>query len=421
MKSFLGRLSSWGVIPARAEFNIAARNVWRHRRHTAVSVAVIVFGISAMVIASGFIQWMFWGMREAYIQSQYGHVRVVKPGYLEYGQVPVGKFLLSPDSPWLEKLQHDSRVRAVIPRLSFTGMASVGDITIGFMAEGVDPAAELQGASGFTVSQGRGLEVNAPPGVILGEGLARQLGVTPGQKLTLLSTTRSGGMNAVELPVHGIFYTALKEYDDVSLRIPIETAQKLLKVRGAQSWLVMLKETEQTDDFLASWRAQLPKDQFALIPWTEQADFYNKTVALFSKQMNVMKFIIAVIIVLAISNTLTIGIMERTTEIGTVMALGASSRAVQRQFMLEGAVLGVVGVCVGVVVALLLSALISHIGIPMPAPPGQTHGFVGAIRVESQVLIDAIVIAFFATLGASFYPSWRASHLNIVEALRRAR
>lgn len=411
----------WKILPTRAELTIAVRNVWRHRRHTAVSVAVIVFGISAMVVASGFIQWMFWAMREAYIESQYGHVRVVKPGYLEYGQVPVGKFLLAPDSPWLEKLQHDPQVRSVVPRLNFTGMASVGDTTIGFMADGVDPGAELQGATGFTVSQGHGLEVNAPPGVILGEGLARQLGVVPGQKLTLLSATRSGGMNAVELPVHGIFYTALKEYDDVSLRIPIDTAQKLLKVRGAQSWLVILKDTEKTTEFQKSWSAQLPKDQFVLIPWMQQADFYNKTVALFSKQMNVMRFIIAVIIVLAISNTLTISVMERTTEIGTSMALGSSGRMIQRQFMLEGMVLGVIGVIVGVVVALLLSALISRVGIPMPAPPGQTHGFIGAIRVETRVLLDAIAIAFLATLGASFYPAWRASHLNIVDALRRAR
>ncbi len=416
------RFSKWGMQqPGGVEWGIAWRNVLRHRRHSAVSVAVIVFGISAMVIAAGFIQWIFWAMRESYIQTQYGHVRVVKPGYLEYGQVPVGKFLLAPDSPWLGQLQQAPGVKAVVPRLSFTGMASHGETTVAFMAEGVDPQAELQGSSALVVYQGQGLEASTSPGVILGEGLARQLGVKPGQQLTLLSNTRSGGLNAVELPVRGIFYTANKAYDDVSLRIPIETAQKLLKVRGAQSWLVMLNETDHTADFLAQWRNQLPRDQFALVPWMAQADFYNKTVTLFSRQVNVIRCIIAAIIVLAISNTLSISIMERTTEIGTAMALGASRRRIRRQFVLEGCGLGIVGVLVGVATAVLLAWLISRIGIPMPPPPGMTRGFIGEIRLDAHILFDAASIALLATLCASFYPAWQASRLNIVDALRRAR
>ncbi|TAK90366.1 MAG: ABC transporter permease [Burkholderiaceae bacterium] len=400
---------------------IALRNVLRYRRNSAVSVAVIVFGISAMVVASGFIEWVFWAMREAYIESQYGHVRVVKPGYLEYGQVPVGKFLLSPDSSWLEKLKQDSEVRAVVPRLSFTGMASVGDTTIAFLGEGVDPGAELQGSTALVVYKGHGLGPGEAPGIIVGEGLARQLGVSVGEKLALLSNTRSGGLNAVELPVQGIFYTANKNYDDVSLRIPIETAQKLLRVHGAQSWLVMLKETHQTTEFLGRWRGLLPADQFALSPWTDQADFYNKTVTLFSKQVNVIRAIIAAIIVLAISNTLSIGIMERTTEIGTSMALGANRRRIQRQFVLEGCTMGLLGAVIGALFALLLSWVISKIGIPMPPPPGMTRGFVGAIRVDWKIMFDALAIAWLATLAASFYPAWRASRLDIVDALRKAR
>jgi len=405
----------------RVEWGIAWRNVLRHRRHSAIAVAVIVFGISAMVIAAGFIQWIFWAMRESYIQTQYGHVRVVKPGYLEYGQVPVGKFLLPPDSPWFDKLQQAQGVKAVVPRLSFTGMASHGDITVAFLAEGVDPQAELQGSTALVVYQGQGLETVSTPGVIVGEGLARQLGVKPGETLTLLSNTRGGGLNAVELPVRGIFYTANKAYDDVSLRIPIQTAQKLLKVRGAQSWLVMLKETDNTADFLEQWHNKLPHDQFTLVPWTQQADFYNKTVDLFSRQVSVIKFIIATIIVLAISNALTIGILERTTEIGTSMALGANRRRIQRQFVFEGLGLALVGAVAGIVCALLLAQLISHVGIPMPPPPGMTRGFTGQIRADTMIVFNAVVIAVVATLAASFYPAWRASKLNVIDALRKAR
>ncbi len=83
------------------------------------------------------------------------------------------------------------------------------------------------------------------------------------------------------------------------------------------------------------------------MPWYELADFYNKTVELFSKQVNVMKLIIALIIVLSISNTQTMTVLERTSEIGTSMALGVTRAQTLRRFLLESLVIGLVGGLVG--------------------------------------------------------------------------
>ena len=76
------------------------------------------------------------------------------------------------------------------------------------------------------------------------------------------------------------------------------------------------------------------------IPWSDLADFYNKTVVLFSRQVNVVKFIIGVIIVLTISNTQMMSVLERTTEIGTSLAIGQRRQAVMRMFMAEGVLIG---------------------------------------------------------------------------------
>ena len=130
-------------------------------------------------------------------------------------------------------------------------------------------------------------------------------------------------------------------------------------------------------------RARLADKGLQIVPWYQLADFYNKTVALFSKQVAVMKLIIAVIIILSISNTLTMSVLERTGEIGTSMALGIKRAQILAQFVGEGAIIGVIGGVVGVGLGLLLAFAISAFGIPMPPPPGMARSFVGEVRVTA--------------------------------------
>jgi putative ABC transport system permease protein len=148
------------------------------------------------------------------------------------------------------------------------------------------------------------------------------------------------------------------------------------------------------------------------------SDFYNKSVELFSKQVSVIYLIIAVIIVLAISNTMTMAVMERVGEIGTMMALGNRRRDILGIFLAEGCILGLLGASVGLGLGILLGLLISAIGIPMPPGPVMAWGYEAGIRLSPENLAKAAVIALGTTVLASFYPAWRASRLQIVDALR---
>src|SRR6185437_15114641 len=115
---------------------------------------------------------------------------------------------------------------------------------------------------------------------------------------------RSGGVNAVDATVRGLFSTATKAYDDTALRMPIATAQRLLGTSSAHAWVVILDDTDRTDDAAARIKPLVASRHLNVVPWYDQADFYLKTVALFSKQVAVLKIIIAIIIVLSVSNTL---------------------------------------------------------------------------------------------------------------------
>ncbi|MHB1290744.1 MAG: ABC transporter permease [Sulfuricella sp.] len=403
-----------------ANLLIAMRNLARNRRRALAALLTVAVGVTSLMLADGFIQWIFWAMRESTIQSQLGHIQVVRPGYLSAGAANPYAYVLPENSPQRRAIESTPGVKLVAPRLAVTGLISHGETTIAFVADGVDPQKEVELSKALRIVKGRNLADAAAKEVILGHGLARNLNVGPGATVALLANAAGGGINAVEAKVAGIFVSANQAYDDSALRLPIGLAQSLLRVNGAHAWLVLLNETEQTDHFLEQFRISFPAsaNKLEFVPWYQQADFYNKTVALFSQQMNVLRLIIGCIIVLSISNMLVMNVLERTGEIGTLLAIGFKRKKILHLFAIEGLLLGLAGASLGLVAGYGLAELISAIGIPMPPPPGMTEGYTGKIRITLNVVMNAFLIAFITTALAGLYPAWKASRLQIINALR---
>lgn len=401
-----------------ADLRIAYRNLLRNRRRTAVALLTVAGGCITYMLAGGFIDWIFLQMREATIHSQLGHLQIVRPGYFDKGIADPYAYLLPQDNSIQGALAKSVNPVVITPRLSFSGLISFNDTTISFLGEGVDPSGETQVSTRINVFEGHDLSSGEDRSVILGEGLAANLGVSIGQTVVLLATASTGSPNAVEARVSGIFMTTSKEFDDHALRMPIPTVRKLMRVTGATSWIVLLDNTEKTSAATLSARAVLPAQEFEVVPWSNLADFYNKTVVLFSKQVSVVKTIIALIIILSISNTQTMSVLERTTEIGTSLAIGLRRTQVLRLFLIEGILIGIIGGLIGIILGYFLSIGISGIGIPMPPAPGMAHGYTGEILITPLLAMDALILAILTTLIASVMPAWRASRMIIVDALR---
>ncbi len=401
-----------------SNFNLAVRNVFRHRARSASALVAIIFGVIALLIASGFIEWIFWAMRESTIESQLGHVQIVKPGYFREGVADPFRYRLAENTADWESVRTALHVETVTPRLHFGGLISRSDNTVSFLGVGVEPATERDVSSQVYMIAGTDLDTSDGKQALLGEGLAAALDVKVADTVVLLVKTGSGGINAVELEVQGVFRTSVKAYDDVALRMPIATSQRLLRTEGAHVWVVLLDDTAHTDATMAALRARLSEQDYELVPWYEQAVFYNKTVTLFSRQVSVVWILIALVIVLSISNTMIMSVLERTREVGTLLALGFRRRQIMRQFLSEGLVLGAAGGVLGLILGAILAAIISTIGIPMPPPPGMEVGFTGEIILTGPLLAGAFALAVLTATLASVYPAWKASRLEIVDALR---
>ena len=399
---------------------VSWRNVIRHKRRSLAGMVAVTFGTIALILAAGFIEFIYSAMREGTIHAGLGHIQIVRTGYLEHGMADPFDYILPASAPGRTIVEKAPHVVQVASRLKFTGLVGLRDTSLSFLGEGRDPDREVGGEDALIIEHGAPLSNAAPTGVLLGQGLAANLGAAVGDTVVLLVNKRGGSLGGIEATVRGIFSTQAKAYDDVALQVPFALADRLLQADGAHSWIVYLDRTSNTPAVVRYLQGRLGND-LTTVPWYEAADFYNKTVRLFSRQVLVMKVIIALVVVLSISNTMMMNVMERTDEIATSMAVGVRRARVLSRFLFEGLLVGMIGGIVGLVLGYLLAVLISKIGIPMPPPPGMARGYVGQIVVTGSLVRDALIIAIATALVASLYPAWKASRMVIAEALRHGR
>jgi putative ABC transport system permease protein len=404
------------------QIKLAIRNVFRNRRRTLITLAAMSFGGAAIVVFGGFVQAIFFGVRESTIRSQLGHIQLYRKGYSEKGNVAPYDYLIPNYTTLRAKLVAIEHVKEVTGRLGFSGLVSTGDTTTSFAGTGIQPEREVDlSAMAFTV-EGNDLTSREPRGITLGLGLARAFGVRPGDDLTLLSATKGGSINALAVKVRGVWESGEKSYDDRFLKVGLTQVQRLLDVENdeVQAIVLLLDKTDNTS-IVRDQVDRLIREQnldIEMRTWDELAIRYHQVRTLFSNIFFVIALIVAIMVIFGITNTMTMAIFERTREIGTIMALGTRRRRVVAMFVFEGLALGVLGAISGIVVGLVLAKVISALGIQLPPPPNSTRGFALRILVVPDVLVQAVVLSIVTAVLASLYPAWRASRLDAAEALR---
>jgi len=203
----------------RLYLKLAIRNVFRNRRRTIITLLAMGFGAAAIIVFGGFVHSIYFGVRESTIRSQIGHIQLYKRGYSEKGNLAPYDYLIRDYASLRAELARIEHVKTVTARLGFSGLVSTGDTTTSFVGTGVDPDGEIDLSSLAIVVDGKELVKRDKSGITLGVGLARAFGVKPGEDLTLLTTTKGGGINALAVKVRGIWESGEKAYDDRFLRV----------------------------------------------------------------------------------------------------------------------------------------------------------------------------------------------------------
>jgi putative ABC transport system permease protein len=402
------------------QFKLAFRNLLRQKTRTALTLTAIAVGVMALVLARGFVQDIFYQLQEATIHSQFGHVQMMRAGYQELGRRAPGNYLIQIDEAVRDDLQRLPEVKNVMLRLDFSGLLHGRKGSTPVFGQAVEAAREAELGTALNYLAGNALTDADAYGIAIGEGLANTMHLSVGDLVTLLVSTFDGSANTAELKVVGLFRSFSKEYDETAVHIGLQAGKELLDTQAVHRVVLELHETRATDRVASLLNDLFPAGDLEILPWYRLADFYEKTVALYRRQFAVLQFIVLVMVLLSVINTVNMAIYERTAEFSTLRALGTRGQGVVRLLLSESLIAGVVGVAIGLAVAVMIGQALSAIGIPMPPPPNSNAGYIAHIRLDSAGIGMAAMVGMLATLLATLLPAWRAARYPIIDGLRQA-
>lgn len=399
-------------------FRLALRNIFRQRARSAVTLAAIVLGVSGLIVSGGFVKDIFIQLGEAIIHSQTGHAQVFKQDFMERGTRQPERFLIEEPDAIARRIAALPMVEEVSARMSFSGLLNNGRRDLAIFGEGIEPEKEARIGSYMRYLQGRPLTDDDLFGIVVGEGVAQSLGLNAGDQATLVVSTAEGALNTLDVEVLGIFESFSREYDARAVRITLAASQKIMATPGANTLVISLHDTSATDSATAAVAAMLPAG-LEVRNWTQLSDFYEKTLMLYERQFGILQFIILVMVLLSVANTVNMSAFERQGEFGTLQALGNRRRDIFKLVVIENTLLGLLGAVIGVALGTALALAISSVGIPMPPPPNTNSGYTALIRLDAGVTATSFAIGLVATTLASLFPARKVSRTPIVDALRQ--
>jgi putative ABC transport system permease protein len=400
---------------------LAFKNIFRNKRRTLLTLFALIIGNIGILLFLGYMNATFYFMRESVIKGRVSHVQIYKKGYSEKGSIEPNKYMIKENDYRKIKsiLSKEKMVRVVTARVSLKGLIASRDQSTIFAGEGVDPEEDSELSSHLRIVDGKDLKKEIPDGIIAGLGVARSMSAKVGEGLTLMTSTVEGGINAVDVTVQGIMQTGAKEYDDIGLKIPISTAQRLLNTRAVTKIFVLLNDTENVPAFTQKLKEIIRTNKFDLEfkTWDVLAEFFHQTVNMMRSMFSFISIIIIIIIIFSIANTLTMSVMERTTEIGTIRAIGATKRSVLKLFLMEGAIIGIIGGLLGLCFGILSSHIINALDIRV-LYPGQNTAYPITVFINIKNGISCFLSSIVISILSSVLPAIKASRLVIVDAFR---
>ncbi len=408
---------------------LALRNVLRNRRRTGLTLLVVIAGFMALSLAGGFMAQTFDGLSQAAIRGGIGHIQLLHPSALEGDEGQSLEFSIPDGEALAARLRQDPAILDVLPRIQFMGLLSNGPKSVAFLGTGVDPGREPKfmavldslkdgaKAKGGEGSRWLATEVGSRE-VILGVGLAKSLGAAVGSSLTLMSTNKEGGLNAVDVEVVGLQDVGLRELNDRLLTVSLDSAANLVDAGPARSRLsILLKRPGDTALELPRVQALAGKEVQAL-PWFELASFYKQVKLLYLAIFGFMGLVLFLVVLLATANTLLMSVMERVREFGTLRAMGLQAGQLTSLLQWEGALLGLSGSACGLVLTLLFRVAVNAMHLQMPSPPGTSHGYELNIHWVPMVYLGVFLGLQLTLQLSALFPGLKAAKLRIVEALR---
>jgi len=415
--------------------SMACRNLLRNRRRTISTLLAIAVGLVGLTFLDGYMTYSMNGLRENVIHDGTGHIQAaLSPAYFDEGDGDPMPFML-PDAKELEReLRSLPEVKDVVPTLSFVAVLSAKGKTSTVQVSALPTAQAKADVESRRIAAGRDLEPGEPGRILVGRGLARKLGLAPGDSVSLFAVSKGGGINTLSYEVKGTTSTIIAAIDNVSVAMDLRDASELLGADTVPRLTVFLKSTADTSRVLARLRsasadgAAAPAGSDARMraaagltfrSWEELSAYYRQASGSFDMVFAVTRLIVLIVALFSISGTLSLAILERLREIGTLRTFGTRRGQVTAMFLAEGLALGIAGIAVGAALGLGGIGIFNAAGgMTMPAQPGMSSAFKILFTPRLATLLVSALWIFGASAVGALIPAAVSSRRVIAELLR---
>jgi putative ABC transport system permease protein len=456
--------------------SLALRNLMRNRRRSLTTLVAMMLGAVTILLFGGYSRNIILSLQTGYVVRT-GHLQIQRKDYFLYGSGNPAAYGIAGYQGVIDVVARDPvlapMLAVVTPTLSLGGIA--GNFSEGLSRTIVGTGVVVEDRNRMRQWNDYGIPFNLPKfaltgsaedSVVVGIGVARVLqlcqplavpdcGQAPTReapagarapeditalamqesrptapageaRIELLAANVHGAPNVASLRVIKAEKQGFKEFDDMYVGLHLSRAQRLLyggEKPQATAVVLQLAHTSQIPAAKARLQqllaTSLKGEPLEVQDFETLNPFYGQAVAMFAAIFGFMAVLIGAIVLFTVGNTMSMAVMERTTEIGTLRAIGLRRSGIRRLFVCEALLLGLIGAVAGLAAALGLAWLINHAGLTW-LPPGQVDPVPLTVRVwgETKLMLGtAATLALVAVLSA-WWPARRAGRMVIVDALR---
>lgn len=400
------------------EWQVALRFLREGRMQT----LLIVVGVAAGVAVITYISALISGLQGNTLAKTLGaqpHVTVSAPEDVVTPamQLPTGEASLSETQPRAQRLRSVANwqallplleahpaVAAVSPMVSGAGLALRGEATQAIALLGVELERydRIVGLRGKVIA---GAPRLGPGEAIVGSELARDLGVRPGDRLTVQTGTTSDAMRVTALVDLGV-----KDLNRRTVIVPLRAAQNMLALPGGATSLDLgLRDVWQAQAVADELRRQLP---YQVESWQESNAQLVTALNAQSVSTSLIRVVVLVVVVLGIASVLVVSVVQKGREIGILRAMGTTRGQVLRIFLLQGAIVGAAGSVLGLGLAWLMIFLFTHF---VRGSDGQP---LFAIALPASLALQVALLALACGVLAAVAPARRAAAMDPAQAIR---
>ncbi|MCI0555326.1 MAG: FtsX-like permease family protein [Anaerolineae bacterium] len=388
---------------------LAWRNIWRHRRRTVIIVLAMGLSLALMMFYDGLIDGFNQAIAQNAVRVLGGNIQVHAEGYRE--KVDSNPLLpLTDDSAVVQAALSQPDVIAAARRIQTGGLVSNREGSFPLSIIGIEPEAEAPvSLIAEHVVNGRYLEATDEDSILIGKGLADALAITVGDRITMVGSDAHKQNRQRTMTVIGIYDIGLPSFEKGAVYISLAEAQSLFELRGQSTEVqITLKGVGPEAAVVAALTPILPG--YEVESWAKNYPELGNAIGQKNAVMDIFSVIIVVIAGIGILNLLLMAIYERTREIGLLGAMGLKPRQIAATFILEGTLIGVVGVIAGIGMGLMINLGLGQVGMDysqfagiteyMALISGRIYPTLGVSNLFGRATVVLIIAALAALIPA---------------------